>query len=92
MFTGARITPDQLLSQVNAVTAADIQCVPHAPFQTVALCSPPPLPPSPVSRLIFVTPPLRRVAKGLIKSKVALAAVGDVSYVPSYDAIAELFK
>ena len=34
----------------------------------------------------------RRVAKGLINSKVALAAVGDVSYVPSYDTIAQLFK
>jgi len=58
MFTGARISPAQLLEQINAVTAADIQ----------------------------------RVALGLVKSKVALAAVGDVSYVPSYDAVAELFK
>lgn len=39
-----------------------------------------------------VMPFSRRVAIGLIKSKVALAAVGDVSYVPSYDAVAQLFK
>jgi hypothetical protein len=35
---------------------------------------------------------LRRVAKGLINSKLSLAAVGDVSYVPSYDVVAQLFK
>jgi processing peptidase subunit alpha len=29
MFTGARISPAQLLAQINAVTAADIQCVPR---------------------------------------------------------------
>ena len=31
MFTGARISPEQLLAQVNAVTAADIQCAQHLP-------------------------------------------------------------
>jgi hypothetical protein len=77
MFTGARISPAQLLEQINAVTAADIQCVP--PEQAFMCCK-------------VVTPFSRRVALGLVKSKVALAAVGDVSYVPSYDAVAELFK
>jgi hypothetical protein len=76
MFTGARLLPEQLLAQVNAVTAADIQCVKCSRFHSrdiVTLCR-------------------RRVAKGLLKSKVALAAVGDVSYVPSYDSVAQLFK
>jgi predicted Zn-dependent peptidase len=31
MFTGGRTSPEQLLAQVNAVTAADIQCVQCAP-------------------------------------------------------------
>ena len=58
MFTGGRVLPQQLLQQISAVTAQDIQ----------------------------------RVAKGLVQSKLAVAAVGDVSYVPSYDALQALFK
>ena len=58
MFTGGRVLPQQLLQQISAVTAQDIQ----------------------------------RVAKGLVQSKLAVAAVGDVSYVPSYDTLQALFK
>ena len=41
MFTGARIMPEQLLAQVNAVTAADIQCVAHSPPPPLLSTTPP---------------------------------------------------
>ena len=39
MFTGARISPAQLLAQINAVTAADIQCVPLSMLFVLQVCN-----------------------------------------------------